>query len=1161
MSEEFDLAGPLPSGRLVIDASAGTGKTYSLSALVARHVAERGVEAAELLVVTFTRAAAAELRDRTRRALVDALAVLDSGKVPDRHSWMQVLLDPDEVEAARRRDRLAAAVANFDEATITTIHGFCQQALRQNGLRSGSSLSSDFSEGSTAVVDEVCRDLVVEALVDTPGALNWGGKAVGPKTVLTALVNSVNTLLGNPGATVLPDPSVDLPSKKDSAERLTRWVGLVHQAVAEVGRRRLVRQEMGYDDLVARLNDAITDPVDGAAVIAGLNHRYNLVLVDEFQDTDPLQWRIFETVFTGNLVTVGDPKQAIYRFRGADVHAYLDATDGYEPVRLRTNYRSDADLVAATNALVEGVELGDSRIVADPVHASLTAADRLLSPGAPVVVRRVSRDPRLMKGRENSSPLVARSILSDLVQVLIDLFDNHQLATPDGSERAAAVGPGDVAILVPSHARAEEVTRALARAGIPAVTTRTGSVLETPAVAEWALLLAALERPSHAPTVRAAGLGVFLRCEPADLDPLAEGATGRLADLQQRCARWADQLASRPLLAWYDTVRSESGLVGALLGEHGGERELTDIDHIAEVLATEFGGSGTSAVAVGRSLERLRLEAEGTIEPGPQMRRIDSDASAVQVSTVHSSKGLEYPIVLLPFAWQKPSSRGPLIYNDGSGQRVIDIATSQGWGGPEPERTEKARGHYAAVARRGDELRLLYVGLTRAQHRTVVWWAPVRNSDKSALAAVLFDRDAAGVPQATQPDLTIGPRGGVTPVPPSFQGASDTDADAADALSVLATRSGGSIEMASCAIETPLVRWKPVADDTSAPVLAVADPGDREVADPTWRRWSFSSITRTREWTGGHIFTEAPVQGGTDEPEIEPDDLVLPEVASSVTATSVAAYQRMPLADVAGGTAFGTLVHEVLEVIDPTSDALDDELRAAVDEQLRRDHLDVDPETLVVGLAAAVRTPLGPVASGLRLADLAVTDRLAELEFDLPVADGGVPVSSIGEVLLSTLPTDDPVRPYASLLAEGRFDVDLGGFLQGSIDAVLRIPGAGSGDRYVVVDYKSNRLHVSGASDPLDAYRPEQLVGAMAEHDYILQALLYNVALHRYLRWRLPDYRPAAHLGGIAYLFLRGMVGESTPAHDGQPYGVFTWNPPVETVQALDRLIATGVVA
>jgi len=176
-------------------------------------------------------------------------------------------------------------------------------------------------------------------------------------------------------------------------------------------------------------------------------------------------------------------------------------------------------------------------------------------------------------------------------------------------------------------------------------------------------------------------------------------------------------------------------------------------------------------------------------------------------------------------------------------------------------------------------------------------------------------------------------------------------------------------------------------------------------------------------------------------------------------------------------------------------------------------------------------------------------------------ADGGVPVSSIGEVLLSTLPTDDPVRPYASLLAEGRFDVDLGGFLQGSIDAVLRVPGAGSGDRYVVVDYKSNRLHVSGASDPLDAYRPEQLVGAMADHDYVLQALLYNVALHRYLRWRLPDYRPAVHLGGIAYLFLRGMVGESTPAHDGQPYGVFTWNPPVETVQALDRLIATGVVA
>ena len=1158
MIAEFDLLGPLPSGRLVIDASAGTGKTYSLSALVVRHVAERGVEASELLVVTFTRAAAAELRDRTRRVLVESLAALDSGRVPNSHPWMQVLLDPDEAETARRRELIAAVIANFDEATITTIHGFCQQALRQLGLRSGSPLNSELGESGTEVVHEVCRDLLIAALVDEPDALSWPGKDVRPATVLSRLIESVNSLLGNPGAVAVPHRTSDTPARNDTPERLTRWVDLVHQAVDEVARRRLVRQEMGYDDLVTRLNDAINDPVDGSAVIAALNSRYKLVLVDEFQDTDPVQWRIFETAFKGDLVTVGDPKQAIYRFRGADVHAYLAATAGHDPVRLRTNYRSDADLVKATNALVEGVELGAESIVADPVHAAPSAPDRSLSPGAPVVVRRVSRDPRLMKGSNVSSPLVVRSILRDLVHVVIDLFNNHEL-TDKGD--VARVNPGDIAILVPSHTRAAEVIRALGRAGIPAVTTRTGSVLDTPAADEWAMLLAALERPSHAPTVRAAGLGVFLRRSPADLDPQADGATERLAELQQHCAKWAEQLANRPLLAWYDKVRSSSGLVSSLLEEQGGERQLTDIDHVAELLATEFGGFGTSAVAVRRGLERMRVEAEEATEPGPQMRRIDSDAQAVQVTTLHSSKGLEYPIVLLPFSWQSPPSRGPLIYNDNDSQRIIDIATNQGWGGPDTDTKEKARKHYAAVAQRGDQLRLLYVGLTRAQHRTIVWWAPTWGSDKSALATVLFDRDSSGEPQRSQPKLVEGPRGGLTSEMPKFQGKSDTDADAIEILDVLAERSDGLIDMASCSIEAPLVRWTPPVDADEEPGLAVADPGDRQVADPTWRRWSFSSITSTREWTGGHSFPEAPVRGGSDEPTVEPDDVIPAAPADPDPVSAKSDLTSMPLADVAGGTAFGTMVHEVLEAVDPTSANLEDDLRIAVDDQLRRYRLDVDPAVLVAGLAAAVRTPLGPFAPGLCLADLPVTDRLAELEFDLPLASDRISVSSLGEVLLATLPPDDPMRPYAQALTEGRFDVNLAGYLRGSIDAVLRVPGSGEDHRYVVVDYKSNRLHARGATQPLDAYHPDLLVGAMAEHDYVLQALLYNVALHRYLRWRIPSYRPADHLGGIAYLFLRGMVGEQTPTHDGHSYGVFTWCPPVETIEALDHLMATGAVS
>jgi exodeoxyribonuclease V beta subunit len=207
-----------------------------------------------------------------------------------------------------------------------------------------------------------------------------------------------------------------------------------------------------------------------------------------------------------------------------------------------------------------------------------------------------------------------------------------------------------------------------------------------------------------------------------------------------------------------------------------------------------------------------------------------------------------------------------------------------------------------------------------------------------------------------------------------------------------------------------------------------------------------------------------------------------------------------------------------------------------------------------------LRSPLGPLLDGRRLVDIRATDRLAELDFDLPLWSGDARVSAadIGGVLLATLPSDDPQRAYAAALADGRFEVSLAGYLQGSIDAVLRVPDPACGHRYVVVDYKTNRLHQRGAPDPLAAYHPHRLPAEMARHDYPLQSILYSVAVHRYLRWRLDDYRPEAHLGGIAYLFVRGMVGEATPIVDDHPYGVFSWRPPAAAVEALDRLLATG---
>jgi exodeoxyribonuclease V beta subunit len=906
-------------------------------------------------------------------------------------------------------------------------------------------------------------------------------------------------------------------------------------------------------------------------VVKALNDRYQLVLVDEFQDTDPVQWQIFEAAFTQHLVTVGDPKQAIYRFRGADVHAYLRATAGAPKVHLVKNYRSDADLVKATNVLVDGVELGDERIVGSEVLPADHAVERAIA-APPLQIRCLQFHESLLTAKARaawrhqssgaqpdlSMPLARAAIIDDLVNHVVELLDLESIAEGDLHHK---VNPGHIAVLVPSGSVANQVMLALSRAGVPSVRTRTGSVFDTAASLEWRLLLSALERPSHAPTVRAAGLGAFMRASALELDPAAPDAARRVAALQQRCAQWADELAAQPFLAWYDHVRSQSDLAVTLLSRPSGERSLTDLDHVAELLSAELGvGRGTSASTVLRVLDRLEGRKDRAEGDDPQMRRIDSDAQAVQITTVHGSKGLEYPIVLVPIPFHVASNKGARVYNDGNGDRIVDIAKAREWAGGTPETSVKGRKYFDDVGARGDRLRLLYVGLTRGEHRTVLWWAPVEDAKKSAINTVLFDRDGDGLPLNTRPDPRIGPKGGVNPDLAAV--ANPADGDVLGRLAPLVHRSEGCIDTRMIAPEGIRSVWSPITDSNALPQLAVADPAGRVVRDAAWKRWSFSSITADRPDDWMH---QAPVAGGSDEPDDDSDGQPGAQPSAGPAhspAPATLAMPAMPLREVKGGTSFGTMVHSVLERIDPTSASLEADVHAAVLHELRSDRLELDVGDVVAGLCAAIRTPMGAVVGGLRLADIPVADRLAELDFDLPLCSAAqrrVTPRHIGEALVSTLRPDDPQLPYARALAEGRFQFDLAGYLQGSIDAVFRVPGPDGQPRFVVVDYKTNRLHDWKQSDPLAAYHPHLLPDAMAHSDYPLQAMLYSVAVHRYLRWRLPGYRPEVHLGGVAYLFVRGMVGPATPQHEGRPYGVFQWQPPASAVLALDSLFSQGV--
>ncbi len=431
---------------------------------------------------------------------------------------------------------------------------------------------------------------------------------------------------------------------------------------------------------------------------------------------------------------------------------------------------------------------------------------------------------------------------------------------------------------------------------------------------------------------------------------------------------------------------------------------------------------------------------------------------------------------------------------------------------------------------------------------------PGQGSDATAAARLLFARTDGRIDHRafTEPKVTL-----------------PADADALDVLQPLVDAGGDTISTTMHGRPRRSVDlWSSVeatAADTPLEVASLERSLDRSAC-----RWSFTAVTSRAgatddgqglagdadERVPGHI--DLPRHG--DAPEHDGDE----RAPLTVDAAGAAPFAALP-----AGAEIGTLVHSVLERLDFAATDLDEEIDVVLAEEIAWRFVDLRPDRvdgatvgdgralLHGGLSAAIHTPLGAAFGGIALRSLPRSDRIDEMPFEIRLAGSGAPATdrTIGALVVQHLSADDPMLPWANALAAGRFDVRLAGHLTGSIDLVARI-GAGSGrHRFVVVDYKTNRLHRRGRLPDPGEYGRAAMAQAMSEHHYPLQALLYSVALHRYLRWRLPGYDPATHLGGAGYLFLRGMVGSGTPVHDGHPDGVFHWAiPPALVVELSDLL-------
>jgi exodeoxyribonuclease V beta subunit len=1104
--EAFNLLGPLPTGTTVLEASAGTGKTFTIAGLVARYVAEGIATMDELLVVSFSRDSTRELRERVRERLVSARDGLgDPAHLPPGDNVLAYLAGTDSATVELRRRRLEEALTVFDAATVTTTHGFCQQVLTALGT------AGDHDTGATLI--ENIGDLVVE-VADDLYIRKWGNPTAGPPDMSRAdFLQLASDAATDPATHLLPDdPTASgLPA-------LRARIALAIRSEVDIRKRRL--HLIDYDDMLIRLADTLTDADSGPVARGRLRDRYAVVLVDEFQDTDPVQWAILRNAFHGHrtLVLIGDPKQAIYGFRGADVHAYLEAKQSAANVAtLPTNWRSDSLLLAGMDAVFRGAALGDPRIRVLPVTAA--HHDHLVeTPTAPVQLRVLPRDGLTIGRNGTGSTVEAREAIGrDLAAQVVTLLSGGSRVQPRDERPRRLVRPGDIAVLVRNNRQAHVVQSCLREVNVPVVLTGKTSVFATKAAAEWQLLLEALEQPHRNTRVRRLALCCFVGVSATELDARGEPYADNLA-LKLRV--WGKVLADRGVAAMFETVSLSEQVQGRVLGQVGGERLLTDLRHIAQALheAALQGQLGLAALLVW--LRRRRDEAghEGGQE---RSRRLETDAEAVQVITIHTSKGLEFPIVMVPFAWDLFARHDPAtaVFHDAQDHRVRDVG-----GKGSPDWATHVKKHKQEEV--NDELRLTYVAMTRAQSHLMLWWAPTFNTPHSPLHRLLLHDDPT----------TVAPQSILVP----------SDDLALAAFRGRATASGGGLAIEPITL-SPLALWSPPQEPS--PTLDVAD--FTRTLDTGWRRTSYSALTSAAHEQGPALGSEPEVPNKDDEVDLE-DVQADSGSTDDPLQTMVSAWDALP-----AGPDFGTLVHMVLEHLDDPGNT--DTVAATVAAQVGRYAPETDTEQLTTALLAALATPLGQQCEGAALRDIPSADRLRELDFELPLGGGDEP--NPARVMLADLAplwrkhcVVGPLASYADALAD-LADTPLRGYLTGSIDLVLRVGDKGK-PKYVVVDYKTNRL--GGRGEPLTAwhYRRSALQHAMIEAHYPLQALLYNVALHRYLRWRQPGYDPETHLGGVLYLFLRGMSGPGITGADSFAPGVFSWIPPAGLVTGLSDLLA-----
>lgn len=1179
---------PLHGARL-IEASAGTGKTFTIAGLYLRLLLGHGsaetrhrvpLTVDQILVVTFTEAATAELRDRIRARIHDARIAFARGQSSD--PVIQPLLNEfdDHKQAA---EILLQAERQMDEAAVYTIHGFCQRMLTQNAFESGSRFNNEFVTDESHLKAQVVADYwrrnfyplpftlagEIRQLWGSPSALlsdisnyltgaplslsvpamkgsladlhtenlkkidelkaQWRESQDGFLTLISSSdVNprsynkkSLPTWLEAVSAWAATETTgYDYPDKLEKfaqnvllektpkgsapqhavfeaietflANPISLKAPLLAHAIehcrAMLANAKNQKQWLSFDDLLTQLSASI-DTDESELLAARIRTLYPVAMIDEFQDTDPLQYSIFSRIYLNNpecgLFMIGDPKQAIYGFRGADIFTYIKARNQVSAhYTLGTNWRSSADMVQAVNqvfALPDSPFIYDSDIPFLPVKYSPNAEKRIWTMGGqkqPALTYWLQEadDKPLPKGEYLTR--MAEATASQ-IQTILTQAQQGQACLVNG-EKQKAVQAGDIAVLVRTGSEGRMIKQALAEQGIASVyLSNRDSVFTSSVAQDLQRLLQAVLTPENDRALRASLASELFALDAASLDALNNDEVvweNAVNEFKEYRKLWIQ----RGVLPMLRAVISKRHIAERLLEEgassqgENGERVLTDLMHIGELLQ-QASNELDSDHGLLRWLAQSISDAEnGLGGSDDQIQRLESERNLVQIVTIHKSKGLEYDLVFLPFVFSYREASEAKYYDAANDRTVLDITGND------------ASMKQADKERLAEDLRLIYVALTRAVYACFIGASPLRNG-RSTKEPTGVHRSAIGYL------IQNGQEGGIND------------------LHQRLTKQQDELDCVVVADPPQQLEEKYVA-----PQEEIHDLSAKELQNPIDRNWRITSYSGLVKQGSHHAEHDATIEiTGFDidsSEEQDEADLVEPE-------RSIFTFPR--------GARPGTFLHSLFEEIEFTQPAATEEntqiiLGLMESEQLDEEWLPILQQLIDTVLA----TPLD--GKSLLLNQKAPSQRLVEMEFLLPIEVLSAPA------LNRVIQRHDPLSAKAG---------DLGfqtvqGMLKGFIDLVFEHQG-----KYYVLDWKSNHL-----GDDVTHYHGEALKSAMADHRYDLQYQIYALALHRFLRSRLANYQYDHHFGGVYYLFLRGMDGQSD-------HGIFAAKPTFEFLQEMDRLI------